>query len=590
MNRSIVLGASLLAVAGASPAVPEPGSVGVGVDSGFAARCAALPVEMEGGWPDGSTRILASIFHASGTGFSLPGRPGRPSVAISLPAHCEVTVVTRERTGVDGKPYAINLRVRLPEDWNGRFLMQGGGGTNGTVGDAIGMVGMGQPNALERGFAVMAQDSGHDNAKNFDPARGGVSAFGFDPEARAQYGGTSLPLSTAAARALVRAIYGKAPDFSYFMGCSKGGQEGMMLAQRYPGLYDGIVAGAPGFSLPRAAIAEAWNTQAIAGAVQTAARNGEAAFTPMTLAQSFTQPQLGLVREAVLDACDGADGARDGIVANYRACTSSKVLPQLNKRLCAPGQAGECLTRPQVDALVRIHTGARDSKGRQLYAGFPWDAGWSDMGWRIWMMGTPDGQVPALNVAMGASALSTIFSVPPRPIGPTPQDGLNFAMSYDFDRDAPGIYRTDRQFSRSGWQDIGARSTDLSAFRARHGKLIVPHGLSDPVFSVNDTMAWWDEVDRKNHGRAASFVRVFPVPGMGHCQGGPATDTYDTLTALIDWVEHGKAPESLAAQAGPGSPWPGRKRPLCRYPTIARTVDDHKGGEITKCVARGRTY
>lgn len=583
MNKLFVFGVSLAAIAGASQ--PGPTAEGSTRDAGFAASCAALPRRMQGAWPDGTTRILTSIPHPSGTPFSPEAFPGSAPVTLSLPAHCEVTAVLRERTGVDGRPYAINLRVRLPEAWNGRFLMQGGGGTNGMVGDALGMVGMGQSYALERGFAVMSQDSGHDNQLNLDPARGGPTAFGFDPEARAQYGGTSLPLSTVAAKALVRKLYGKAPDYSYFVGCSKGGQEGMMLAQRYPALYDGIVAGAPGFSLPRAAVAEMWNTRAIAGAAGTSIGTGHRrAYTPLALAQRFTQPQLGLVRDAVLDACDRADGARDGIVANYRACTSAKVLPQLNRRLCVPGRVGECLMRPQVDALVRIHTGARDSRGRQIYPGFPWDAGWSDMGWRVWTMGTPDGQVPALNIAMGASALATIFSVPPRPIGPTPQDGLAFAMGYDFDRDAAGIYRTSGQFPRSAWQDIGARSPDLAGFRARGGRLIVPHGLSDPVFSANDTMTWWDEVNHMSHGQAASFVRVFPVPGMGHCQGGPATDKYDALVALTDWVEHRKPPEILAAQAGANSPWPNLRRPLCRYPLVARTIADGRGGKTTKCV------
>lgn len=578
MMKTVVIGASLLGSAAIALAAPQAG--GQGAPSGFAARCAALPAQMAGAWSDRSTRIVSSNYRPAGTSFTPPSFPGMTAPPIALPAHCEVIAVMRERTGVDGQHYAINMRIRLPEAWNGRFLMQGGSGTNGFVADALGMVGFGQKNALDRGFAVMAQDSGHDSVKNFNPARGGATAFGFDPEARANYGGTSLPLSTAAAKALVRKLYGKLPDFSYFVGCSKGGQEGMMLAQRYPKLYDGIVAAAPGFSLPRAAVAEMWNTQAFGDVLKDKGKS----ITPAELARSFSVGQLGLVRSAVLDACDAADGARDGIVANYRACTSARVVPQLERRLCKTGQPGECLSRPQIDALVRIHEGARDSHGRQLYTGFPWDAGWSDMGWRIWMIGLADEQVPAMNAAMGAAALSTIFSVPPRPIGASPQDGLNFAMAYDFDGAAKDIYGSTGQFVRSGWQDIGARSADLAAFRARGGKLIVPHGLSDPVFSVQDTMNWWDEVNKANEGKAAGFVRVFPVPGMAHCAGGPATDNYDTLDALTDWVEHGKAPESLAAEAGPRTPWPGRKRPVCRYPLIARTHDDGQGKEVTQCV------
>lgn len=581
VTGAALVGSAAIALGAVAAATAAPQIGGTHTASSFADRCAALPALMNGAWPDRSTHIVTSVYHPNGTTYTPPSFPGMVSAPINLPAHCEVNAVMRERTGVDGQHYAINMRVRLPEAWNGRFLMQGGGGTNGSVGDALGMLGFGQKNALDRGFAVMAQDSGHDSVKNFDPARGGATAFGFDPEARAQYGGTSLPLTTLAAKALVRNLYGKRPEYSYFVGCSKGGQEGMMLAQRYPTLYNGIVAGAPGFSLPRAAVAEMWNTQAFGSIVKA---KGES-ITPTTLASSFTAGQFALVRSAVLDACDAADGARDGIVANYRACTSARVVPQLEKRLCKAGQAGECLSTAQLDALVRIHEGTRDSHGRQIYPGFLWDAGWGDMGWRIWMIGLANEKVPAMNVAMGAAALSTIFSVPPRPIGATPLDGLNFAMAYNFNDAAKGIYGTDAQFVRSGWQDIGARSSNLAAFRAHGGKLIVPHGLSDPVFSAKDTMNWWDEVNKASGGKAANFARVFPVPGMAHCGGGPATDNYDTLTALTSWVEQGKAPQSLAAEAGPNTPWPGRKRPLCRYPLIARTHEDGKGGEITQCVA-----
>lgn len=146
-------------------------------------------------------------------------------------------------------------------------------------------------------------------------------------------------------------------------------------------------------------------------------------------------------------------------------------------------------------------------------------------------------------------------------------------MSYDFDRDAQKIFATAEGFSRSGWEDISARSSDLSRFRAKGGKMIVPHGVSDPVFSVNDTIAWWQEVDQRSDGKAASFVRVFPVPGMAHCQGGPATDQFNAFAALVDWVENGTAPDRIEARGNPLSPWPGRSRPLCPYPLIARPVD-----------------
>jgi feruloyl esterase len=151
-----------------------------------------------------------------------------------------------------------------------------------------------------------------------------------------------------------------------------------------------------------------------------------------------------------------------------------------------------------------------------------------------------------------------------------PEAQLAFVRAFDFSRDAKRIYATDAQFLRSAWDDISARSSDLSRFRKHGGKLLVPHGVSDPVFSINDTLAWYREVDQRTEGAAASFVRVFPVPGMGHCGGGPATDQYDAFGALMKWVEQGKAPDQIIAQAGPATPWPGRQRPLCPYPKVAR--------------------
>ena len=226
---------------------------------------------------------------------------------------------------------------------------------------------------------------------------------------------------------------------------------------------------------------------------------------------------------------------------------------------------------------------------KQLYASFPWDGGWADMGWRIWKIGSADGRIPSLNVMMGAPSLATIFTVPPSSPGAGPDASLAYHLGFDFDRDAQAIYATGQGFTRSAWQDIGARSPDLTAFRKRGGKLIVPHGVSDPVFSVNDTIDWWKQVDRGNRGKAANFVRVFPVPGMGHCQGGPATDRYDSFGALVRWVEQGQAPDRLTAAAGPMTPWKGRARPLCPYPLVAVPkpgATDTEKAENFVCVKR----
>lgn len=545
-------GPSLIAAGGADP-------------QAFDGRCAALGETMQDAWPEKGTRVIASNFRAGGPAPVIPGPPGMAPPPATLPAHCEVIGSMRERDGVDGQKYAIRFHVRMPQDWNGRFLFEGGGGTNGVLGDAIGRLSGDVAPALARGYAVLSQDSGHDNATNSDPKRGGPTAFGFDPQARADYGGASLLPVTLAAKALVGRFYGSSPKYSYFFGCSKGGQEGMVLAQRYPELYDGIVAGAPGFALPRAALAEAWDTQQFASVVRA---KGEKV-TAASLAASFSDSDLGLVRKAVLDACDGDDGLKDGIVGAHQQCTSAKVLPVLKRSACAGAKGDMCLSTSQIGALERIHDGPRTSAGKPLYASFPWDSGWSDMGWRIWKIGSADGRIPSLNVMMGAPSLATIFTVPPSLPGAGPDASLDYHLGFNFDRDAQAIYATGAGFPRSAWQDIGARSPDLSAFHKRGGKMIVPHGVSDPVFSVNDTIDWWKQVDRGNRGKAANFVRVFPVPGMGHCQGGPATDRHDSFGALVRWVEQGQAPERITAAAGPMTLWNGRTRPLCPYPLVA---------------------
>ena len=528
-----------------------------------AADCSALATKVA--WPEPGTRLQSAVWHDAGPAPAPPRFPGAPAAPPAmLPAHCEIIGMMHERTGVDGQHYAIRFHLRLPEPWNDRFFMQGGGGTNGELGDAIGRLSGGAAPALAQGYAVLSQDSGHDNAVNSVPAKNGASAFGFDPQARAEYGGTSLSASVKAAKAAVTAFYGRSPKFSYFLGCSKGGQEGMMLAQRYPALFDGIIAGAPGFALPRAAVAEMWDTQAFA---QVASAQG-APITQLSLANSFSAADFALVGKAVLVACDKDDGAEDGIVGAFTSCTSAKVLPQLAKITCTGTKQDGCLSAAQVTALRRMHDGARDAKGQPLYAEFYWDAGWADMGWRIWKIG--GGPVPSINVAMGAPSLAAIFTTPPTPLPDNFQAKLDFAVHFDFDRDARRIYATGAGFPRSGWTDIGAQSTDLSAFRRRGGKLIVPQGVSDPVFSLADTVRWYEAVDKKTGGQANVFVRLFAIPGMGHCGGGPATDGYDAFTALVDWVERARTPDRIEAKANPMSPWPGRTRPLCAFPKVAR--------------------
>ena len=195
-----------------------------------------------------------------------------PENQAPLPAHCDVTGHYGERPGLVGGPYRTQFHMRLPAAWNGRYFFQGGGGSNGVIGNATGPNGAGNATAIERGYAVISQDSGHDNATNKLATHGGDLVFGHDPEARANYGHASLKRSYDLGLHVLRAAYGRAPQTKIFWGCSKGGQEGMAFAQRYPQAFDGIVAAAPGFALPRAAVAEAWDVQQFASVLRAEGR------------------------------------------------------------------------------------------------------------------------------------------------------------------------------------------------------------------------------------------------------------------------------------------------------------------------------
>lgn len=524
-------------------------------------QCEGLAARMAGHWPDTSTRITATHFYDAPQVMSI-GAFGGPPAQITVPAHCELFGVLRERRGTFGQRYAIRFHVRLPANWNERFFFQGGGGTNGEIGNALGLLAPGVAPALAQGFAVVSQDSGHDNATNTDASRGGATAFGFDAQARADYGHASLQPVSQAAKVLVATYYQQSPRFSYFAGCSKGGAEGMALTQRYPEEFDGVLASAPGFSLPRAALAQAWDVQALGHATNLK--------TAQSLARAFSDADLALASRAVLAACDADDGLADGIVGAFEQCSRETVHRELLRMQCTQGKTAECLSSAQVEGLERVYAGPLDASGRALYSDWPWDAGIASRAWRMWKLGSADIGMPALNITLGGASLASLFTTPPTPTRLDPEAQLAFIRNFDFARGASKIYATDAQFPRSAWDDISARSGDLARFRARGGKLLVPHGVSDAVFSINDTLAWYREVDQRAMGEAASFVRVFPVPGMGHCGGGPATDQYDAFSALMKWVERGDAPSRILAQAGPASPWPGRQRPLCPYPKVAR--------------------
>jgi feruloyl esterase len=335
----------------------------------------------------------------------------------------------------------------------------------------------------------------------------------------------------------------------------------MMAAERFPALFDGIAACAPGFNLPKAAVAQAWDSQAFG----LAATELDAAGQPY-LPTSFSNDDLALVGKAVLAECDLADGLADGIVSDARACRfDPKTL------LCRSDAAKACLSSAQVMALERVFAGARDSQGRTLYADWPWDPGIASVGWRIWKLGVPN---PAranngANLTLGASALPYVFMTPPE--RPAARDLAKYAFAFDFDRDAPRIFSTSGIYRQSSMSFMAAASTDLRRFERRGGRIVLYHGTADPVFSSNDTIEWFEALQRgAPRGDATRVARLFLVPGMNHCGGGPATDSFDQLAPVVRWVEEGVAPDAIVARANAESPWPARTRPLCAYPKQAR--------------------
>jgi feruloyl esterase len=163
-----------------------------------------------------------------------------------------------------------------------------------------------------------------------------------------------------------------------------------------------------------------------------------------------------------------------------------------------------------------------------------------------------------------------VFVTPPVPVASTGASPASYSLSFDIDSAPAALSATTETYRESALEFMKADSTDLSGFKRRGGKLIIVHGVSDPVFSIQDTVNWWNELNALNGGRASQFVRLFAVPGMTHCAGGPSTDQFNAFAALVDWVEKGRAPERIIATARKGTPWPGRTRPLCAYPKLAR--------------------
>ncbi len=481
----------------------------------------------------------------------------------AAPAHCLVKGQMRPRKGSDGQDYAIGFEMRLPQAWNGRFFYQANGGIDGVVQPAQGALGGGPlTGALAQGFAVISSDAGHAARQN--------PRFGAEPQARADYGHQAVAALTPMAKGLIATAYGKGPDRSYIGGCSNGGRHTLMAAARLGDQYDGYLVGAPGYRLPNAALAQLWAVPqwaalATPGATRLHPFNPNA--TIPDLGTALTAAERQRVARAITERCDTLDGARDGIVADTAACQAAFNLER-DVPTCSGARDGHCLTAGQKRMLGAVHAGASTPGGQVLYSSFPWDTGIASANWAQWKF---------VNSLVLDPAAGYIFMTPPRSVDP---------MKLDIEEGFKAVYATDANFPESADATISLPGKDnpvqLAALRGRGAKVLMYHGVSDAIFSADDTVALMQRIDRVAQGRTGDFVRYFPVPGMAHCIGGPATDQFDALSPLVRWVEQGEAPAGLPASArGAGNAgganaelpadWaPARSRTLCPWPSVSR--------------------
>lgn len=450
-------------------------------------------------------------------GSSEPGPYGQPPIS-SLPAYCRIEGILNRRIGVGGEEFGINFALAMPEKWNGDFLMQGGGGGNGVVLPPLGLVAAGHTPALMRGFAVVSTDTGH-------KSHSGPFDFGFmkDQQAYLDFAYLANAKVGEVAKQLIARYYGKPAAYSYFTGCSTGGREGMILSQRYPTQFNGIISGDPAMRTGLSNLAIGRWLPVVLNQIAPKDGNGKPILT-----ESITDHDRKLISDALIKRCDAQDGLADGIISNPLACDFDPMM------LACKGNGNDlCLSPQKAAAIKRAVGGPTTTNGTQVYPGFLFDTGLTS--------GIP---MPGL------------LSPGPGIFGPAPTD-----MRMDVEKEALAAIQP----------LVDSTSANLTTFAASGGKLIFYHGDSDPWFSPLDTFGYYKEMATANGGLDAvsKWSQFYFVPGMAHCAGGQALDQFDLLSALVSWVEKGTIPTSVVAT---GQRFPGRSRPLCHYPKHAHYV------------------
>ena len=402
----------------------------------------------------------------------------------------------------------IRIEVWLPESgWNGNLQSVGNGAWAGTISyPAMGT-------ALTAGYATASTDTGHSggNPATFIPGH---------PEKVIDFSYRAVHEMTVAAKAIIAARYGSGPKYSYWNGCSTGGRQALTEAQRYAADYDGIIAGAAAIYTTHLQGAQVWSAQQV--------HKDEAAYIPPA--------KYAVIHAAAINACDALDGVKDGVIENPAKCRFDP-----EELLCKSADAPSCLTAAQVEAARQLYAGPKNAAGKSLFPGL--EPG-SETGW---------------------ATLS----------GPKPMALADETYKYLVFRDANWNYLTfnAERDMKIGDQEAGAtmNSTDpnLKPLFDRGGKVLMYHGWADPGIAPRNSVNYYESVVEKL-GKAATSnsIRLFMVPGMGHCQGGDGTSTFSMIDAISKWVEQGKAPDRIEAsrvRAGQTD----RTRPLCPYPQVA---------------------
>ncbi len=531
------------------PVAESPASFPPQTGEGPGARCDALKGEQLAG----TVIALAQVVAAG------PFKSDFMPTEAQVPAHCRVQGRIASEPGSE-----IRFEVWMPmSGWNGRLYGTGNGGFGGAISYSPGLV-----EAVQHGAAGVSTDTGH-AVSSPAAAEDGSWATGH-PERLKDYGYRAVHLATQNAHALISAFYGKGAEHSYFASCSNGGRQGLMEAERYPEDYDGIVAGAPAYDWTGVAADFIWNAQAL--------RKPGAAI-PIS--------KVPAIQAAVRNACSPTHG----FVHEPLACHFDP-----DALLCKSADSDSCLTAPQVSALKKIYAGPHESNGKAIYPGFALSGAEAGVppgnGWDGWMLAPPGGEshqqrYPTEMLKFFVTRLKTDID------------------HFDFDRDYPALKSELAPI-------IDATDPDLTAFAARGGKLILWHGWGDPGLPPQHTIDYFKNVRAKiGSQRTGSTVRLFMVPGVQHCLGGPgpndfgqfdapppASDPHADMTAALErWVETGHAPDSIIAThtANPFvfDPQPATRETaelLCAYPKIAvSTQGDFAEPASFHCELPGKT-